>query len=64
MRTDVANSDELAEALGRLDRDMPALRGVIHAAGIVEDNVLSNVEWPSFARVLAPKTQGSWNLTP
>ena len=62
LRTDVANSDELAEALGRLDRDMPALRGVIHAAGIVEDNVLSNVEWPSFARVLAPKTHGSWNL--
>lgn len=62
LRTDVSNLNELTEALGRLDRDLPALHGVIHAAGIVEDNVLSNIDWPSFARVLAPKTQGSWNL--
>lgn len=62
LRTDVSDSEELTKAFGRLDRDLPVLRGVIHAAGIVEDHVLSNLEWPSFARVLAPKTQGSWNL--
>ncbi|MDQ3802677.1 MAG: SDR family NAD(P)-dependent oxidoreductase [Acidobacteriota bacterium] len=62
LRADVSDTDELAEALGQIAHGMPPLQGVIHAAGVVEDNVLSNLEWPSFARVLAPKLQGSWNL--
>ena len=62
LRADVSIAGELAEALAQLDRALPTLRGVIHAAGVVEDSVLSNLEWPSFARALAPKFQGSWNL--
>jgi acyl transferase domain-containing protein len=62
LQADVAVMAELAEAFAQLDRIMPPLRGVMHAAGILEDNTLSKLEWPSFARVLAPKAQGSLNL--
>ena len=62
LQTDVAVMAELAEALAQLDRTMPPLRGVIHAAGILDDSVFSKLEWSSFARVQAPKAQGSWNL--
>ena len=62
LQADVAEMAQLVEAFAQLDRTMPPLRGVIHAAGILEDKTLSKLEWPSFARVQAPKAQGSWNL--
>ena len=62
LQADVSVLPELAAVLAELDRTMPALRGVIHAAGVLEDNVFSKLEWTSFAKVHAPKVQGSWNL--
>jgi acyl carrier protein len=41
---------------------MPPLRGIIHAAGVLDDRLLSNLNDESFLRVLAPKVQGAWNL--
>ncbi|MFQ3617772.1 MAG: aminotransferase class I/II-fold pyridoxal phosphate-dependent enzyme [Cyanobacteriota bacterium] len=38
------------------------LRGVIHAAGVLDDGVLQNQTWERFQAVLAPKVQGAWNL--
>lgn len=62
LQADVSVMAELAEVFVQLDRTMPPLRGVMHAAGILDDSVFSKLEWPSFARVQAPKAQGSWNL--
>lgn len=62
LQADVAVMSELAEALVRMEASMPPLRGVIHAAGVLEHNTISKLEWPSLSRVLAPKAQGSWNL--
>jgi acyl transferase domain-containing protein len=62
MQADVSVMAELAEALSQIDRTMPPLRGVMHAAGVLDDNVFSKLEWPSFASVQAPKAKGSWNL--
>ncbi|MGC2745498.1 MAG: type I polyketide synthase, partial [Candidatus Angelobacter sp.] len=62
LQADVSVITELADALALVDRTMPALRGVMHAAGVLEDTLLSKLEWPSFARVQAPKAYGSWNL--
>jgi acyl transferase domain-containing protein len=62
LQADVAVTAELAEGLVQLHRAMPPLRGVMHAAGILEDSVFSKLEWPSFVRVQAPKAEGSWNL--
>jgi acyl carrier protein len=38
------------------------LRGVIHAAGVLDDHLLLNLNAESFQRVLAPKALGAWNL--
>ncbi|NJK47853.1 aminotransferase class I/II-fold pyridoxal phosphate-dependent enzyme, partial [Candidatus Gracilibacteria bacterium] len=38
------------------------LRGIIHAAGVLDDGVLLKQNWERFDRVLAPKVRGAWNL--
>jgi 8-amino-7-oxononanoate synthase len=38
------------------------LRGIIHAAGIIDDGVLQNLSWKRFEQVMAPKVAGTWNL--
>ncbi|MGX7674450.1 type I polyketide synthase [Plantactinospora sp. DSM 117369] len=38
------------------------VRGVVHAAGIIDDGIIDRTEWSRIARVLAPKAQGAWNL--
>ncbi len=58
---DVANSEAVQELVSRLIRDRP-LRGVIHAAGVVDDGILVNQTMERVARVLAPKVGGAWNL--
>jgi len=41
---------------------MPPVRGIVHAAGIVDDGLLAQQSWPRFEKVLAPKLRGAWNL--
>ena len=38
------------------------LCGIIHCAGVLDDGVLHQQNWARFAKVLAPKVQGAWNL--
>jgi len=38
------------------------LRGVVHAAGIIDDGPLLQQDWTRFSRVMAPKVAGTWNL--
>jgi NAD(P)-dependent dehydrogenase (short-subunit alcohol dehydrogenase family) len=62
LTADVSNPGDVSRALSEIDRCFPPLRGVIHAAGIVEDGLLLQQDWPSFKRVLAAKLSGAWNL--
>lgn len=41
---------------------MPALRGVIHAAGVLDDGSLLNLDEERMQKVMAPKVAGTWNL--
>jgi 8-amino-7-oxononanoate synthase len=50
------------EAVESLIEDSQGLRGVIHAAGILDDGMLVNLTQERFDRVLAPKIDGGWNL--
>ncbi|NPC83906.1 SDR family NAD(P)-dependent oxidoreductase, partial [Pyxidicoccus fallax] len=59
---DVSRADDVARVLATIARSGPPLRGVMHVAGVVEDGMLLQQDWPRFERVLAPKQQGSWNL--
>ena len=38
------------------------LRGVLHAAGVLDDGALQQLDASRLQRVLAPKVQGAWNL--
>jgi acyl carrier protein len=40
----------------------PPLRGVLHAAGVLDDGVLQQLDRSRLQRVLAPKVQGAWHL--
>ena len=62
IQADVSNESDLARALAEIRTSMPPLRGVIHAAGVLEDRLLLNTDEESFRRVLAPKVLGAWNL--
>ena len=43
-------------------QDFPPLRGVIHAAGVLEDGLLFDMSLEQLERPMAPKVQGAWNL--
>src|SRR5262249_3005046 len=59
VQADVGNPAEV----GRLiDSCRPALRGIVHAAGVLDDGVLEKQTPERFERVMAPKVRGAWNL--
>jgi short-subunit dehydrogenase len=57
---DVSSEQELAALLA--DPRSQPLRGVVHAAGVLDDGVVAEQTWARFEKVLAPKLQGAWNL--
>ncbi|NJK63164.1 MAG: SDR family NAD(P)-dependent oxidoreductase [Synechococcaceae cyanobacterium SM2_3_1] len=58
---DVAQQGDVEKLLHRA-QDPPPIRGIIHAAGTLEDAVLLQQDWDRFAKVMAAKVAGSWNL--
>lgn len=59
---DVADSAALAQVLTVIDTHMPALRGVIHAAGVLDDGVLTAQSPARIARAFAAKVRGALAL--
>jgi len=59
---DVTDRAALAKVLASIRRDLPPLRGVLHAAMVLDDALLRNLDAQRFRTVLAPKVQGAWNL--
>ena len=62
VRADVSDPADMELLTSALPGGPAALRGVIHAAGILEDGVLAQQSWANFRRVLAPKVDGAWHL--
>jgi acyl transferase domain-containing protein/acyl carrier protein/2-polyprenyl-3-methyl-5-hydroxy-6-metoxy-1,4-benzoquinol methylase len=61
-QADLANFEAIASVFSEIDRSLPPLRGVIHAAGILDDGVLQKQTWERFKKVMSPKVQGAWHL--
>ena len=59
---DVTDGDALEAMLARIDAELPPLAGVIHSVGVLADGALTNLDWPRFEEVLAPKVLGAWHL--
>jgi acyl transferase domain-containing protein/NADPH:quinone reductase-like Zn-dependent oxidoreductase/aryl carrier-like protein len=61
-QADVAKEADLAAVLAAIERTGLPLRGVFHAAMVLDDALLLNLDRQRMQRVLAPKVEGSWNL--
>jgi phthiocerol/phenolphthiocerol synthesis type-I polyketide synthase C len=61
-RADVTQEEQVASVLASVSSSMPPLRGIIHAAGILDDGLLVNLDQERLSAVMAPKVQGAWNL--
>jgi acyl transferase domain-containing protein/NADPH:quinone reductase-like Zn-dependent oxidoreductase/NADP-dependent 3-hydroxy acid dehydrogenase YdfG/acyl carrier protein len=59
---DVADGAALKTAMSDLDGSMPPLRGVVHAAMVIEDALIRDMSIGQLHRVLAPKIAGALNL--
>jgi acyl transferase domain-containing protein len=62
VRADVSSASQMARVLADAHRDLPPLRGVIHAAGVIDDGLLLQQDWDRFRSVTAPKVEGAWIL--
>ncbi len=61
VQADVANGAQVQEVIAQIDTKYP-LRGIIHAAGLLDDGALLHQQWDRFPKVLAPKVEGTWHL--
>jgi myxalamid-type polyketide synthase MxaB len=61
-QVDVSDEAEVRRLLAEIDQTMPPLRGLIHAAGVLDDGMLQQQSWAQFAQVMAPKVLGAWHL--
>ena len=59
---DVSQREQLARTLLDIRGSMPPLRGVVHAAMVLDDALLSGLDEQRLRRVLQPKLDGAWNL--
>ena len=60
---DVGDEAHLKEFVRQFENTgWPAIRGVIHSAGLVQDQLLLQMDAASFTTVLRPKVHGAWNL--
>jgi myxalamid-type polyketide synthase MxaB len=61
VRVDVASPADVARLVEACQAEAP-LRGVVHAAGVLDDGVVDRQTAERFATVMAPKVHGAWNL--
>jgi polyketide synthase 1/15 len=59
---DVADRDAVAGMLAQLAQRCPPLRGVIHAAGVLDDAVITSLTPDRLDAVLRAKVDAAWNL--
>ena len=59
---DVTDREQLRKVIDLVDEGMPPLRGVVHAAMVLDDVPLYKLNDERMDRVIAPKALGAWNL--
>ncbi|MGK7949277.1 MAG: alpha/beta fold hydrolase [Xenococcaceae cyanobacterium] len=58
-QADVTNKNQMAKVI---EASKTSIKGIIHAAGILDDGFLQNQTWSRFSKVISPKVLGAWNL--
>ncbi len=62
LKADISDYFEVQVLINEIKSTLPPLRGVIHAAGVLNDGALENLDSESLRRVFIPKCHGAWNL--
>ena len=61
-QADICNAVQVSRIFRDLNKTLPPLKGVIHAAGVIDDGLLGQLNWERFSAVMAPKVKGAWLL--
>ena len=59
---DVSREGDLRALFAELGASMPPLAGIVHAAGVLEDALITYIDEARLRRVMAPKVVGGWLL--
>lgn len=59
---DIADKNAVVELIEKIQSDFGKLNGIIHSAGVIQDNFIMKKSLDEVSKVLAPKVQGSVNL--
>lgn len=59
---DVTDPVALQRVLREIKESLPPLKGVVHAAMVLDDRLIQDMTEKSLEKVMKPKIQGAWNL--
>ncbi len=59
---DVSKEDDVTRLLNKVSATMPPLKGVFHAAAVLDDKFLGDLDAAAIDKVMAPKALGAWYL--
>lgn len=59
---DTADLNALSHVMLTAQQQLPAIAGIIHCAGVLDDHLIEDLSVKSFENVFAGKAQGAWNL--
>ena len=62
VQCDVTDAIKMQTILHEIQETNFPLKGVFHAAMVLEDNLIANIDYDNMYNVVAPKVQGAWNL--
>jgi acyl transferase domain-containing protein/NADPH:quinone reductase-like Zn-dependent oxidoreductase/acyl carrier protein len=61
-QVDVSQQQDVADILTKIQTSENKLAGIIHAAGVLDDGALLQMNWQKSYKVMAAKVMGAWNL--
>ena len=59
---DVTDKSALSSLIAEIKREAPSLKGIIHAAMVLDDSLIQNMSQQQLLKVMSPKVIGAWNL--
>jgi acyl carrier protein/NADP-dependent 3-hydroxy acid dehydrogenase YdfG len=62
VKADVSSAFDVARMFQEIAEKMPPLGGVIHAAGVLDDGVVTQQSLSRLRKAMDPKVLGAWNL--
>lgn len=61
-QADICDEGDVEALFSKIRSEMPPVKGIIHAAGVIEDKMIPDQTWESFWKVLSVKAAGACNI--